>query len=270
MAIAQFNISTTGAQGLVSLPGLGKIPGYAHPITVNLLDEFSLAEIENPNSGVQDAINAGFIVATNENNALIANISSDIYPTIIKDNLEATANPTNNDDLNVGYSIGSRWINLANSTVWTCTDNANGSANWLDISVGSSTPRNPFILPYTQETSSGQISPFLTTTQKAGQGWRVVTGFPFSGTNTITPTSIVIRSRWGGGTGEYSLRIIDIDNGGLVIASITGLTSIAFTNNDLGVLSNLPTTPTNLEFQTQVTTSNQNRDIEILWLQVNF
>lgn len=127
---SKFNISTTGILSAVPFVGLGKIPGYVHPITINLLDEFSLNEIQEDGSGVQDAIDNGYIVATNENDALISNIKEDIYPTIIKDNLSASVNPSVTDDLNNGYSIGSRWINVLNGTVWSCTDSGSGIASW--------------------------------------------------------------------------------------------------------------------------------------------
>jgi hypothetical protein len=135
--ISQFKISTTGVSGTVPFEGLGKVPGYVHPVTIDLLGEFTLSEIQDVDSGVQAAIDTGAIVATNENDALISNILEDIYPTIIKDNLSGIVDPSSTDDLNIGYSVGSRWINVANDTSWTCTNNASGIASWTDGGGGT-------------------------------------------------------------------------------------------------------------------------------------
>jgi len=47
------------------------------------------------------------------------------------DNLEATTDPTVNDDINDGYGVGSRWLNTSNDKEFICTDNASGAARWV-------------------------------------------------------------------------------------------------------------------------------------------
>ena len=129
---------------------------------------------------------------------------------------------------------------------------------------------NRLIYPFTQETSSGTITPYLTTTQKTSDGWRAITTVPYEGTDVgLTISKITVRSRKGIGSGSYDLRVVDLDNGSAVIASVTGLINESFVTTDLGTLSNLPTASSNLEFQTQIINT-QNRDVEILWLTYDF
>lgn len=52
-------------------------------------------------------------------------------------NFNAVTNPTVNDGSNLGYSIGSRWINTLTDTVYTAVDVTPGSAIWV-VSGGSS------------------------------------------------------------------------------------------------------------------------------------
>lgn len=47
-----------------------------------------------------------------------------------KHNLAAVTNPTVTDDINAGYTIGSRWINTAADEEYVCTDNTAGAAGW--------------------------------------------------------------------------------------------------------------------------------------------
>lgn len=45
-------------------------------------------------------------------------------------NISATVNPTPNDDLDLGYSVGSKWINTTTQDEYTCFSAANGTAVW--------------------------------------------------------------------------------------------------------------------------------------------
>ena len=45
-------------------------------------------------------------------------------------NFNAITDPTINDDVSLGYSVGSRWINLATGYTYTCTDATLGAAVW--------------------------------------------------------------------------------------------------------------------------------------------
>lgn len=70
-------------------------------------------------------------------------VITDVYSI---DNLDAVTNPTVNDDVTLGYVIGSRWINSVTSCVYVCTDNSVGAAKWkiktsstIQISCGGDT-----------------------------------------------------------------------------------------------------------------------------------
>jgi hypothetical protein len=123
--------------------------------------------------------------------------------------------------------------------------------------------------PYTQETSSGTISQFLTTTQKTSDGWKTITLFPYDGTDQFTPSSVIVRARWGGQSGTYGLRVIDVTNGSAVVASVTGLSNETAIDQNLGTLSNLPTGGAEMELQVEVINT-QDRDVELTFLLVNF
>lgn len=54
----------------------------------------------------------------------------------IEDNLNSSTNPGLTDDINSGYSVGSRWINLTTGIVYTCINNSIGGAIWQAIANG--------------------------------------------------------------------------------------------------------------------------------------
>lgn len=49
----------------------------------------------------------------------------------LQNNLAATSAPTANNDTSEGYSIGSRWIDVTNDNTYTCVDNTDGAAVWV-------------------------------------------------------------------------------------------------------------------------------------------
>lgn len=53
----------------------------------------------------------------------------------ILDNYAGSAAPTVNDDLDLGYSVGSLWYDLTNGNVYTCFDATDGAAVWKRINV---------------------------------------------------------------------------------------------------------------------------------------
>ena len=53
-------------------------------------------------------------------------------------NIKSTTNPTSNDDLDLGYSIGSKWINVVTQDEYTCFSAINGSAVWKKTGSGTS------------------------------------------------------------------------------------------------------------------------------------
>lgn len=56
-----------------------------------------------------------------------------------KSNYEATTNPTINDDILSGYSVGSFWYNTFSVRVFLCVSNLAGAAIWADLTSTAST-----------------------------------------------------------------------------------------------------------------------------------
>lgn len=59
--------------------------------------------------------------------------STDIQDQYTKTNLEATTNPTINDDETTGYCIGSFWINTSTGHCFECVDPTDGAAVWHEL-----------------------------------------------------------------------------------------------------------------------------------------
>ena len=53
-------------------------------------------------------------------------------------NIKSTTNPNSNDDLDLGYSIGSKWINVVTQDEYTCFSAISGSAVWKKTGSGTS------------------------------------------------------------------------------------------------------------------------------------
>lgn len=58
-----------------------------------------------------------------------------INPITINNNSTNTA-PTINDDVNLGYSLGSLWYNTSTNTWYVCSSNASGNAAWTEFYNG--------------------------------------------------------------------------------------------------------------------------------------
>lgn len=50
--------------------------------------------------------------------------------------LDATAPPTVNDDTDLGYVVGSRWVDVTNDKEYVCLDNTDGAAVWTETTGG--------------------------------------------------------------------------------------------------------------------------------------
>ncbi len=57
----------------------------------------------------------------------------DLKNVVVKNNYEAVAAPTVDDDESIGYSSGSKWF--YSGDIWLCVDAADGAANWVDTGV---------------------------------------------------------------------------------------------------------------------------------------
>jgi len=58
--------------------------------------------------------------------------SSEYSVATIKKKLDATAAPTVDNDIDEGYEIGSRWIDITNDKEYVCLDNTDGAAVWTE------------------------------------------------------------------------------------------------------------------------------------------
>ena len=50
----------------------------------------------------------------------------------LKVKLDGTAAPTVNDDVDLGYAVGSRWFDITNDKEYVCLDNTDGAAVWTE------------------------------------------------------------------------------------------------------------------------------------------
>lgn len=54
----------------------------------------------------------------------------------IRNNFKATAPPSAGDDVTQGYQVGSRWIIKSAALEWSCRDNAQTAAVWVQVGAG--------------------------------------------------------------------------------------------------------------------------------------
>ena len=60
-----------------------------------------------------------------------------LFPLPTADTLKTdTVDPTVNDDINAGFSIGQHWINTTTDKGFECMDNAAGAAVWVETTAG--------------------------------------------------------------------------------------------------------------------------------------
>ncbi len=52
---------------------------------------------------------------------------------VAQSNFDATTDPTSNDDISLGYSVGSLWVNVSTDEGFQCVDNTDGVAIWESI-----------------------------------------------------------------------------------------------------------------------------------------
>ena len=53
-----------------------------------------------------------------------------------KNNFAATVDPTVNDDVTIGYAVGSEWLRTDTTELFVCFDNSAGAAVWQEVGVG--------------------------------------------------------------------------------------------------------------------------------------
>lgn len=70
-------------------------------------------------------------------------------------NLTAISDPTIESDIGLGYSVGSKWINVTTQEEFTCFSNTNGAAVWKKAGSGSSGLSQGSALPTANESKRG-------------------------------------------------------------------------------------------------------------------
>lgn len=77
---------------------------------------------------------------TNQNRLVIGNVANGNAPVGCRMKLNATADPTANDDAADGYSEGSLWIDTTNDKAWVCVDPTTTAAVWKQIDSSGGAP----------------------------------------------------------------------------------------------------------------------------------
>lgn len=136
-------------------------------------------------------------------------------------NLDATVRPTVNDDVSLGYSVGSMWIDTVLDFVWVCIDATDGAARWRMVTPGelttgavtltaSTTP--PTIgngtLSSWYQILSGYVGPSVArytyklwirwtfgSTSAAGSGQYIFDNLPFTQIGVLTPVECVVEDQ---------------------------------------------------------------------------
>lgn len=67
---------------------------------------------------------------------LLTNIGDVKFSIAWINNLEATVDPTANDDSSEGYSVGSQWVNGTGGRAFVCVDATEGAAVWNETGAG--------------------------------------------------------------------------------------------------------------------------------------
>lgn len=143
-------------------------------------------------------------------------------------NLEATTDPTINDDSGDGYSIGSLWQNVSTETMFRCIDASSGAAVWLRIGIDSMPP-----VMFGMGDGSGPVyasNPFQTNLTGAAQSADLLEMYPIylPRKRTITKIAIYLNSSVAGNArlGLYNM-LPDGQPGTLIVDGGTVSTAAA-------------------------------------------
>lgn len=152
----------------------------------------------------------------------------------------APTTPTVNDDSDAGLNIGQVWLDTSTSKFYLCVDDTVGAAVWTQTALITDIEAINDLLSETVNINN----------QENGAAYVTVGYYLYAGSTTKNISKIEIGSQRNNTTNTYDLRVIDITNAN-IIAEANALNSGAGVEvvNDLGAISNLPTTPTVLEIQ---------------------
>ena len=135
---------------------------------------------------------------------------------VVKCNFAAVAAPTVNNDVDEGYTVGSRWLDVTNDKSYICVDNSDGAAIWhLDV-VGPGASTDHAIVRWDSTTGRTVLNSVVTVSDAgviAGGEWQGTVISPIYGgtgiTNNIASTLTI--------TGAFATTI-----------TVTGVTGVTF------------------------------------------
>jgi len=157
-------------------------------------------------------------------------------------NFEATTNPTANDDIDAGYSVGSRWVNNTLGFEFVCVDNTADAAVWLLLSR-----ETPDI-----HLSFGGIENNYCKTSSTS--WDVLRRFVFRGTDIIgTPVAFKVIAAVSANTAD--IRLYDVLNS-TIIGGMVNIDNDSWNILTDSSLENLPTSESVFEVQAKVDNGN--------------
>jgi len=80
---------------------------------------------------IQGAITDGNLVKFSGTNGI--GVDAGLSATnVVKCKFDATSAPTINNDVDEGYTVGSRWLDVTNDKSYVCLDNSDGAAVWIE------------------------------------------------------------------------------------------------------------------------------------------
>jgi hypothetical protein len=167
---------------------------------------------------------------------------SDALARAKKANLSATAGPTINDDVDLGYNVGSVWVDTTNGDSYICVDNTDGAAVWKATSPKGG--GKSMVMSFAAGTDLSLITSTI--------GYELKAKFPFAGTDEVGDILEIHANLWKNSALEATgqIRIVDASNGDALIAELTGVTNLdEDVLLDLGTITNLPTTKSTFEVQ---------------------
>lgn len=115
-----------------------------------------LSKITTTNPTVNDDVSLGFIAGSewfNKTDGVLWYCTDNTdgaavwvaaaLGSVKKNNMTATTNPAAaTDDITLGYTPGSLWLNKTLGILWVCTDNTDGAAVWVCAALGAVTKNN--------------------------------------------------------------------------------------------------------------------------------
>jgi hypothetical protein len=124
--------------------------------------------IDNMNSVAGNIGNVNAVVTNQTNiNTVAGNITTmqDAINAVPKNNFSTIVAPTNNNDSDDGYSVGSHWIDIYSKVIYICVDNTPSKAVWTKVandgiieSFSGFTLSNVMLSGYKANTKSGPVS----------------------------------------------------------------------------------------------------------------